>query len=286
MLGLFMTASSTTSKYNRIIRERLEERGVPYVLLSQGDIVVDYSSPHPLRDRGDRPLHLDCVLQRLNTGRWLPLLDIIAALGVPVVNSPQAWRVAMNKAVQSALFATHGIPQPKTYFTYASPGHLSRCFQHQDTWVMKATNRDMGRYVYKVGSLEDVQEVKRSSPQMRQHTYLQSFVDTPGERQFHIRVNVIGGKATRAGRVTAPPGEFITNVGRGGSWEVIEGDPELFDLAEHAAAVCGMDYAGVDIMEGPDGYLVIEINDNQGLGPETVDQIIDYLLRSYPQLEG
>ena len=284
MLGLFMTPSSTKSKYNQLILEQLDKRRVSYALLTPRDIIIDYSDPHPLRDPVGSPLDLDCVWQRLNTGRWLPLLDIISSLGVPVVNSPHAWRLAMNKALQTAVFSTHRIPQPKTYFTYASPDHLSHCFQHQDTWVLKAPNRDMGKYVFKIQSLAEVQKVRAVSPQMRQYTYLQSYVDSPGTRQSHIRVNVVDGRATRAGRLTAPPGEFITNAARGGSWEIIEGDEELFNLAVRAAAACRLDYAGIDIMEGPEGYLVIEINDNQGLGRETADEVIDYLLRIYPQL--
>ena len=68
-----------------------------------------------------------------------------------------------------------------------------------------------------------------------------------------------------AGRVIASMirhgSSWITNIKQGARAKAAIASQELVDLAVRAAASVGADYAGVDIIQAPDGsFLVLEVN--------------------------
>jgi hypothetical protein len=64
----------------------------------------------------------------------------------------------------------------------------------------------------------------------------------------------------------APEGDWRTNVALGGDVEDATGtlNDEVETIAKRATDVVGLDYAGVDIVEGEDGYYVLEVNPTAG----------------------
>jgi ribosomal protein S6--L-glutamate ligase len=68
----------------------------------------------------------------------------------------------------------------------------------------------------------------------------------------------------------AKPGEFRSNLHRGGSASLIKITPEERMTAIRAAKVMGLGVAGVDILRSNHGPLVMEVNSSPGLeGIET-----------------
>ena len=61
-------------------------------------------------------------------------------------------------------------------------------------------------------------------------------------------------------RRTAQGDEFRSNVHRGGSVEPVELSEEYERTAVRAAQIMGLRVAGVDMLEGNDGPLVMEVN--------------------------
>ena len=62
-------------------------------------------------------------------------------------------------------------------------------------------------------------------------------------------------------RRRAPPGEWLTNIARGGSAEPAAVDETLELLAIEAARAVDAEIAGVDILAGPDGApRILEVN--------------------------
>ena len=54
---------------------------------------------------------------------------------------------------------------------------------------------------------------------------------------------------------------WINNVAQGARCESVQAEPELAHLAETASRALDLDYAGVDIIRGPDGKAqVVEVN--------------------------
>jgi ribosomal protein S6--L-glutamate ligase len=89
--------------------------------------------------------------------------------------------------------------------------------------------------------------------------YLQRFIPNSGR---DVRVLVVGDRAAGAVEREAAPGEFRTNVARGGSPRATSPALATIQAAERAARALGLDYAGVDLFETPWGPRVIEVNGN------------------------
>jgi ribosomal protein S6--L-glutamate ligase len=75
-------------------------------------------------------------------------------------------------------------------------------------------------------------------------------------------VFVVGGRARAAIARHAPPGEWRTNVVRGGRTEPVRPGRAVLAVAEAAARALRLDYAGVDLVPTGEGATVIEVNGN------------------------
>jgi ribosomal protein S6--L-glutamate ligase len=81
-----------------------------------------------------------------------------------------------------------------------------------------------------------------------------------------IRCFVVGEKVVAAMKRQALPGEFRSNIHRGGSASLIKITPEERATAIKAAKVMGLNVAGVDLLRSERGPLVMEVNSSPGLG--------------------
>ncbi|MET0977086.1 MAG: TrkA C-terminal domain-containing protein, partial [Leifsonia sp.] len=115
-----------------------------------------------------------------------------------------------------------------------------------------------------------------------QNVLIQRFVAESRGRD--VRALVVGDRVVAAMRRTANGDEFRSNVHRGGSVEAIQLPPEYEQAAVRSAQIMGLKVAGVDMLEGADGPLVMEVNSSPGLqGIETATNldvagaIIDYI---------
>ena len=99
-----------------------------------------------------------------------------------------------------------------------------------------------------------------------------------------VRAFVVGGKVIAAMRRTGAPGDFRSNLHRGGSAEAVKLTPKERSTAVRAARTMGLNVAGVDILQSADGPLVLEVNSSPGLegiegasGVDIADLIIEYI---------
>jgi ribosomal protein S6--L-glutamate ligase len=89
--------------------------------------------------------------------------------------------------------------------------------------------------------------------------YLQQLVAHPGE---DARLFVVGGRVAGAMARIAAPGEWRTNVERGARVRPLHPDRATAAIAVRAAEALGLDWAGVDVVTGPTGPTVLEVNGN------------------------
>lgn len=80
-----------------------------------------------------------------------------------------------------------------------------------------------------------------------------------------LRCFVVGGKVVAAMRRAAKPGEFRSNLHRGGTASAVKLSPGERALAVRAAKVMGLGVAGVDMLRSKRGPLVLEVNSSPGL---------------------
>ena len=126
----------------------------------------------------------------------------------------------------------------------------------------------------------------------RQNVLIQRFVAESRGRD--VRALVVGGRVVAAMRRQASGDEFRSNVHRGGSVEAIDLDPVYADTAVRAAQIMGLRVAGVDMLEGADGPVVMEVNSSPGFegieratGLDIAGAIIDYVAAqvAFPEID-
>jgi len=78
------------------------------------------------------------------------------------------------------------------------------------------------------------------------------------------RLLVVGHSVVAAACFTAAKGEWRSNAARGGSATPHDPRADECALATAAAAALGLGHCGVDLLEGEDGPLVVEVNPTPG----------------------
>jgi ribosomal protein S6--L-glutamate ligase len=135
------------------------------------------------------------------------------------------------------------------------------------------------------GIIETLQSTKHN-------VLIQQFITESKGRD--IRALVVGDRVVGAMRRTAQGEEFRSNVHRGGSVEAVQLDEEYERTAVRAAQIMGLRVAGVDMLEGNDGPLVMEVNSSPGLegieratGLDIAGAIIDHIddQVAFPELD-
>ena len=126
----------------------------------------------------------------------------------------------------------------------------------------------------------------------RQNVLVQQFIAESRGRD--VRAFVVGDRVVAAIRRVAQGDEFRSNVHRGGRAEVVELSDAYRDTAVRVAQIMGLRVAGVDMLEGDDGPLVMEVNSSPGLeGIETATEldvagaVIDYIEQqvAFPEID-
>ncbi len=116
----------------------------------------------------------------------------------------------------------------------------------------------------------------------QQNVLIQKFVKESKGRD--IRALVVGDRVVAAMRRRAMGSEFRSNVHRGGTTESVELPDNYVRTAVRAAQIIGLRVAGVDMLEGSEGPVIMEVNSSPGLegiekstGIDVAGEIIDYL---------
>ncbi|HEX9848123.1 MAG TPA: 30S ribosomal protein S6--L-glutamate ligase [Acidimicrobiia bacterium] len=118
--------------------------------------------------------------------------------------------------------------------------------------------------------------------QLDANILVQEFIKEAGGSD--IRAFVVGGKVVASMRRQGAPGDFRSNLHRGGLAEAIKLTPTERSTAVRAAKSMGLNVAGVDLLQSSEGPLVLEVNSSPGLeGIEAAsrvdiaDLIIEYI---------
>ncbi|HEY5686020.1 MAG TPA: RimK family alpha-L-glutamate ligase, partial [Acidimicrobiia bacterium] len=103
-------------------------------------------------------------------------------------------------------------------------------------------------------------------------------------RGADVRAFVVGGKVVAAMRRKGAPGDFRSNLHRGGSAEGIRLTAAERASAVKAARTVGLNVAGVDLLQSDRGPLVLEVNSSPGLegiemasGVDVASRVIEFV---------
>ncbi|QSG07319.1 RimK family alpha-L-glutamate ligase [Halapricum desulfuricans] len=180
----------------------------------------------------------------------------------PTLNDPAATLTAMHKVATAAALARSDIPVPDALLALESERLNARLAATGSEAVYKTAIGTNGGGTWKVGPGERV-----NARVGNRYAFLQSLIERdPGERARDLRVYVVGDRVVGSMFRYAPENDWRTNVALGGEVENAgEEIPEsVRDIALRATDAVGLDYAGVDLVEGEDGWLVLEVNPTAG----------------------
>jgi len=117
---------------------------------------------------------------------------------------------------------------------------------------------------------------------------VQEFIKEAGGAD--LRCLVVGGKVVATMMRQAKDGEFRSNLHRGGTAKLIRITPTERSTAVQAAAIMGLNVAGVDILRSNHGPVVMEVNSSPGLegieaatGKDIAGQIIEFIEKNARQ---
>ncbi|TAN48421.1 MAG: RimK family alpha-L-glutamate ligase [Methylococcaceae bacterium] len=189
---------------------------------------------------------------------YLNVLHGLRELGVKVYNDARAVERTVDKGMTSFLLHRAGVPTPPTWVLQERAHALALAEQelragHQ--LVTKPLFGSQGEGLQRLENLDDLFRLASSNGIY----YLQRFVDCGAQAYHDWRVFVIRGRAVAAMRRLGQ--SWLNNIAQGGRCEAARLDDPIARLAEAAAAVMDMDYAGVDVICDAAGcYSVIEVN--------------------------
>ncbi|MCJ7597752.1 MAG: RimK family alpha-L-glutamate ligase, partial [Methyloceanibacter sp.] len=102
-----------------------------------------------------------------------------------------------------------------------------------------------------------------------------------------LRALVIGDRVVAAMQRQGAPGEFRSNLHRGGAGTSVKISPEERATAARAAHTLGLNVCGVDMLRSKRGPLVVELNSSPGIeglekasGVDVADPMIEFLERN------
>jgi RimK family alpha-L-glutamate ligase len=268
----------------------LAERGhVGCVLPYEGLVARLGGGARGLTSEGAPVVDADAVLARIiPAGTLEQIIFRVDALhwiedrGGLVINSPRAVERCVDKFYTTALLEQAGLPVPET-IVCERPNQAIDAVRAMGDAIVKPIFGSLGHGMVRVTSPDVAMRVVEPLQQIGSIFYVQRTVDHGGR---DVRVFVVGGRIVGAIERTAPAGEWRTNVSRGGSARSFDIPAQWRDLAVHAAAVVGADYAGVDLLPGRDGRVyVLEVNGIPGwkglqdaTGVDVAGAIVDHVV--------
>ncbi len=262
----------------RRLKEAATQRGHEAKVLNplSFTIEVETSRPH-LYFKNKRLSQYDAVIPRIGasiTAFGTAVVRQFEQMGVFCVNPSHAITVSRDKLRALQALSRHKIGLPTTLFVR----HTSEILPGIERMggppvVIKLLEGTQGVGVILADSTKVAEAIIETlSGPAKMSVLLQRFVKESKGRD--IRAFVVGSRVVAAMRRQAQGDEFRSNIHRGGSAEVVTLDEEYERVAVNAAQVMGLRVAGVDLLEGNDGPMLMEVNSSPGLeGIETATGI-------------
>lgn len=202
------------------------------------------------------------VLERcVSYFRGLHFTACLEFLDVPVLNKFEVANNCGNKMLTSLLLKKHGVPTPKTYFSFSSESAVETLDKQGYPLVIKPIIGSWGRGVILLKDRETadaILEVRElTDGPLDRIFYLQEAVQRPPR---DIRAIAVGDQVVAA-MYRISTGGFKTNIALGAEPVPCEITKELEDICMKASKAVGGGILGIDIMEDEKrGFVVHEVN--------------------------
>jgi len=215
-------------------------------------------------------------------GEHLP--EVLRDNGVYTQMQSDSMAIASNKFYMMKVLAEGGIPVPRSTYTLSTKETERAGHRLGYPAVIKIISGYGGKGVMKADSESDIGPITDTLTLFEQDICLQEFIENPGE---DIRIIVVGDETYSYKRIGGGDEEFRSNISTGGNREKVDPSQEMKEAAVNAAKLCGLDIAGIDIIEdeSEEGKFYLgEINASPGVeGTEEIlninmaDRFMEYI---------
>jgi ribosomal protein S6--L-glutamate ligase len=266
------------------------ERGHEVVVVDTLRAYMNIASNRPEIHYNGRVLSgFDAVIPRIGasvTFYGTALLRQFEMMNVYPLNESVAISRSRDKLRSLQLLSRKGIGLPVTGFAH-SPDDIQDLIAMVGgaPLVIKLLEGTQGIGVVLAETQKAAESVIEAFMGLKANILVQEYIKEAGGAD--IRCFVIGDKVVAAMKRQAVPGEFRSNLHRGGSAEIIKITPEERSTAVRAASIMGLNVAGVDILRSNHGPVVMEVNSSPGLegieaatGKNIAGTIIEFIERN------
>ncbi len=256
--------------------------------------VIDYlrcymniASHSPSVMYGGRSLEgFDAIIPRIGASRTFYGTAVVRqfeVMGVYPVNESQAITRSRDKLRCLQLLSRKGIGLPVTGFAHSTKdidGLVN--IAGGAPLVIKLLEGTQGIGVVLAETRKAAESVIEAFRGLDANILVQEFIAEAGGND--IRCLVVGDKVVASMIRKAAPGEFRSNLHRGGTAEKIRITPEERSTAMRSAKAMGLSVAGVDLLRSNHGPVVMEVNSSPGLegietasGVDVAGKIIEFI---------
>ena len=271
----------------RRLIEAAEQRGHEVLVL---DVLRSYMEVVPSKPEvhigGEALKAFDAVIPRIGasvTFYGTAVLRQFEMMGAFPLNESVAISRSRDKLRSLQLLARKGVGLPNTGFAH-DPDDIQDLIKMVggSPLVIKLLEGTQGIGVVLAETKKAAESVLEAFMGLKVNIMVQEYIKEAGGAD--IRCFVVGDKVVAAMKRQAQPGEFRSNLHRGGSASLIKITPSERKTAVKAAQVMGLNVAGVDLLRSERGPLVMEVNSSPGLGgiesatgKDVAGMIIDFI---------
>ena len=273
----------------RRLKEAAEKAGHDVRVIDYLRCYMNITSHKPSVVYGGRALDFDAVIPRIGASHTFYGTAVVRQfemMGVFPANESQAITRSRDKLRSLQLLSRVGIGLPVTGFAHSTKDIAGLVdIVGGAPLVVKLLEGTQGIGVVLAETQKAAESVVAAFRQLDANILVQEYIKEAGGSD--IRAFVVGGKVVASMKRTAPPGEFRSNLHRGGTAEAVKITPEERSTAVRAAKVLRLNVAGVDMLRSNHGPVVMEVNSSPGLegieaatGKDVAGYIIELLEKS------
>ncbi len=229
---------------------------------------MDITSSKPsVRYKGKPLPYYDAVIPRIGASVTFYGTSVVRQfemMGTYSINESVAISRSRDKLRSLQLLSRKGIGMPRTGFANR-PDNVSDLIKNVGgaPVVIKLLEGTQGIGVVLADTEKTAEAIIEAFMGLDANILVQEYIKEAGGAD--IRCLVVGDKVVAAMKRQAAPGEFRSNLHRGGSASVVRLSPAERKTAVDAAKTMGLNMCGVDILRANSGPVVMEVNSSPGL---------------------
>ena len=256
-----------------ILEERYAQKPMPMVIADQLvqwgheiEVLQPYAAVTSLTDLSLTKYDA-YVLKTVSDGPGLTILEAAEAVGIPTINNSRAIRLVRDKAVAVAFAQARGLPIPTTYFV-GHPRALLNVPEDIYPVVVKPSNGTSMQDIHLVRTPEEMRQIKVDE---RSYYLAMRYVENTG---YDIKLYVTGQEVHAVQKSSPLHGEVHELE--------IPVTREMLKIARSVGQFFGLDLYGVDVLETPQGLVIVDINDFPSFYgvPRKVSSVAEYILHA------